>query len=234
MARTIPAGPFERAHEIDLRRARGGQGSEHERGAHGDDRREEQDTRVERQVQHDRHRGRQPRRRQQARAPERDREPAGRAGQRQQQVLRQQLTHQPSTPGAERLPDRELHVAARRARQHEVRQVDADDEHDERDDGHQHSGKGGDRGRDLRMHHACCRTPSSPDRDPDRPAPAGSAGRSRPAPPGRARDRLPARDARPGACRPCPAARLRRARGAAAHRWRTAPTARHEAAPALP
>ena len=94
--------------------------------------RRQEDAAVERRVGEPRNVGR-PERDQRRRAPAGERERARRADRIEHRRLRQELPHEPPAPRAERLADRDLAVARGRARQQQVGDVRARDEHDEAD-----------------------------------------------------------------------------------------------------
>lgn len=148
-------GAFQDANEVELRRAERRHGAERQRGADHDKHEKREHAPIHREVQLDRERhghlrdGSHERLRQHVR----DRRATGGARARQQQVLCQQLTNQPPAAGAHRLTNGQLDPPRRRACQHEIGHVDADDHQDQPDDDRQDTGENADRDCDLRVQH---------------------------------------------------------------------------------
>ena len=87
-------------------------------------------------IEHRELRGDQRRRRLQADV--REQKPCGRAGEREEQALGQQVTREPPPPGAERKAHGQLALPRRRAREKQVREVGARDEEHERHGAEEH------------------------------------------------------------------------------------------------
>ena len=144
---------FESVDQVDPGNGQCGHHAERQSCHHADDRGEREHANVEPEIDEQGNRRRDAHRHQEPCRPEGDADRPGGPGHRQDEIFGEQLSNQPAATGAERLPERDLDVASGRSRQYEVRDVDADDQQDERTEGHERGREYRDGLRSLRMQH---------------------------------------------------------------------------------